>query len=167
MTPVVRFLMLVGVISLTTACARKDGSATAPVGSSTGSSVADSRQSSGTVRSDGHGGRNVAPPGLGEREGDKHLVEVLTTTRSLAEAKGCFACHRVDTKVLGPAFAWVAYRYQRDPKAVATLKYAIEHGVSGAWGSMPMPAQSVTPVEAEELVSWVLAQKPVAPPKSD
>ena len=166
MRPVVRFLMLVGVISLATACARKDGSATAPVGSSTGSPVADSRQSSGTARSDGHGG-SVAPPGLGEREGDKHLVEVLTTERSLAEAKGCFACHQVDSKVLGPAFAWVAYRYQRDPKAVATLKYAIEHGVSGVWGSMPMPAQSVTPVEAEELVSWVLAQKPVAPPKSD
>ncbi|MDD5577468.1 c-type cytochrome [Acidithiobacillus sp.] len=167
MKPVVRFLMLLGVISLATACARKDESATAPVGSSTSSPVADSRQNSGTARSDGQGGSAVSPSGLVERKGDKHLVEVLTTERSLAEAKGCFACHRVDTKVLGPAFAWVAYRYQRDPKAVATLKYAIEHGVSGAWGSMPMPAQSVTPVEAEELVSWVLAQKPVAPPKSD
>ncbi|MGC9215267.1 c-type cytochrome [Acidithiobacillus sp.] len=167
MKPVVRFLMLFGVITLATACARKDESATAPVGSSTSRPVADSRQISGAARSDGHGGSAASPPGLGEREGDEHLVEVLTTARSLAEAKGCFACHQVDTKVLGPAFAWVAYRYQRDPNAVATLKYAIEHGVSGVWGSMPMPAQSLTPVEAEELVSWVLAQKPVAPPKSD
>ena len=167
MKPAARFLMLFGVITLATACARKDESATAPVGSSTSRPVADSRQISGAARSDGHGGSAASPSGLGEREGDKHLVEVLTTARSLAEAKGCFACHQVDTKVLGPAFAWVAYRYQRDPKAVATLKYAIEHGVSGVWGSMPMPAQSVTPVEAEELVSWVLAQKPVAPPKSD
>ena len=167
MKPAARFLMLFGVITLATACARKDESATAPVGSSTSRPVADSRQISGAARSDGHGGSAASPSGLGEREGDKHLVEVLTTARSLAEAKGCFACHQVDTKVLGPAFAWVAYRYQRDPKAVATLKYAIEHGVSGVWGSMPMPAQSVTPVEAEELVSWVLAQRPVAPPKSD
>ncbi|WP_297469304.1 c-type cytochrome [Acidithiobacillus sp.] len=167
MKPAARFLMLFGVITLATACARKDESATAPVGSSTSRPVADSRQISGAARSDGHGGSAASPSGLGEREGDKHLVEVLTTARSLAEAKGCFACHQVDTKVLGPAFAWVAYRYQRDPKAVATLKYAIEHGVSGVWGSMPMPAQSLTPVEAEELVSWVLAQNPVAPPQSD
>ena len=164
MKPAARFLMLFGVITLATACARKDESATAPVGSSTSRPVADSRQISGAARSDGHGGSAASPSGLGEREGDKHLVEVLTTARSLAEAKGCFACHQVDTKVLGPAFAWVAYRYQRDPKAVATLKYAIEHGVSGVWGSMPMPAQSLTSVEAEELVSWVLAQNPVAPP---
>jgi cytochrome c len=167
MKPAARFLMLFGVITLATACARKDESATAPVGSSTSRPVADSRQISGAARSDGHGGSAASPSGLGEREGDKHLVEVLTTARSLAEAKGCFACHQVDTKVLGPAFAWVAYRYQRDPKAVATLKYAIEHGVSGVWGSMPMPAQSLTSVEAEELVSWVLAQNPVAPPQSD
>ena len=167
MKPAARFLMLFGVITLATACARKDESATAPVGSSTSRPVADSRQISGAARSDGHGGSAASPSGLGEREGDKHLVEVLTTARSLAEAKGCFSCHQVDTKVLGPAFAWVAYRYQRDPKAVATLKYAIEHGVSGVWGSMPMPAQSLTSVEAEELVSWVLAQNPVAPPQSD
>ncbi|MHB1494930.1 c-type cytochrome [Acidithiobacillus sp.] len=49
---------------------------------------------------------------------------------------------------------------------MATLSHAIEHGVAGVWGSMPMPPQRVTPAEAKELASWVLAQKPVAPPKS-
>ncbi|MHB1881318.1 MAG: c-type cytochrome [Acidithiobacillus sp.] len=46
------------------------------------------------------------------------------------------------------------------------MSHAIEHGVAGVWGSMPMPPQRVTPAEAKELASWVLAQKPVAPPKS-
>jgi cytochrome c len=49
---------------------------------------------------------------------------------------------------------------------VATLSNAIEHGVTGVWGPMPMPAQNVTPAEAKELASWVLAQKPIAPPKA-
>lgn len=57
-------------------------------------------------------------------------------------------------------------KFKGDPKAVATLSHAIEHCVAGVWGSMPMPPQRVTPAEAKELASWVLAQKPVAPPKS-
>ncbi|PKY09917.1 cytochrome C biogenesis protein CcsA [Acidithiobacillus marinus] len=90
----------------------------------------------------------------------------MAKAKSLAEAKGCFACHQVEAKVVGPAFAWVAYKYKGSPKAIDTLSHAIEHGVSGVWGGMPMPAQSVTPAQAKELAAWVMAQKPIAPPKS-
>ncbi len=90
----------------------------------------------------------------------------MAKAKSLAEAKGCFACHQVDAKVVGPAFAWVAYKYHGNPKAEAKLANAIQHGVNGVWGGMPMPAQNVTPAEAKELADWVLAQKPIAPPKA-
>ncbi|MBU2753600.1 c-type cytochrome [Acidithiobacillus sp. CV18-2] len=90
----------------------------------------------------------------------------MAKAKSLAEAKGCFACHQVDAKVVGPAFAWVAYKYKGNPKAEGKLADAIQHGISGVWGGMPMPAQDVTPAQAKELASWVLAQKPIAPPKA-
>jgi cytochrome c len=93
-------------------------------------------------------------------------TDQMAKAKSLAEARGCFTCHQVAAKVVGPAFAWVAYKFKGDPKAVATLSHAIEHGVAGVWVSMPMPPQRLTPAEAKELASWVLAQKPIAPPKS-
>ena len=157
--PVVRYLLLAGVVTLAAACAKKEESTTSTTESSTTST-----------------GATASPSSFDGQDAGGHFVKVAATNimspdqmakaKSLAEAKGCFACHQVAQKIVGPAFAWVSYKYKGDPKAVATLSNAIEHGVSGVWGPMPMPAQSVTPAEAKELASWVMAQKPIAPPKA-
>ncbi|MHB8210057.1 MAG: c-type cytochrome [Acidithiobacillus sp.] len=174
-SPVMRLLVLVGVVTLAAACARKDESTTAPIDSSATNPATGSGQNSGSTQGGESTEGSASPAGFDAQGRGERFVKVATAAgsmdqmvkaRSLAEAKGCFACHQVGTKVLGPAFAWVAYKYKGDPKAVATLSRAIEHGVSGVWGSMPMPAQNVTSAEAKELASWVLAQKPIAPPKT-
>ena len=165
--PVVRFLLLAGVVTLAAACAKKEESTTAPSESSAAGA--------GTT-SDGSTGATASPSSFDGQDAGGHLVKVAATNtmspdqmakaKSLAESKGCFACHQVEQKIVGPAFAWVAYKYKGNPKGVATLSNAIEHGVTGVWGPIPMPAQNVTPAEAKELASWVLAQKPIAPPKA-
>ena len=40
---------------------------------------------------------------------------------ALATAKGCMACHKVDTKVVGPAYKDVAAKYKGDAGAVDAL----------------------------------------------
>ncbi|WP_226832793.1 c-type cytochrome [Acidithiobacillus sulfurivorans] len=176
-SPVMRLLVLASVVTLAAACAKKEESTTAPSDSSATSSAMSSDQGSGSTQSDDSTGSTTSPSSFDVQGGSGHFVKVaasaatmntdqMAKAKSLAEAKGCFACHQVEVKVVGPAFAWVAYKYKGNPKAVDTLSHAIEHGVSGVWGGMPMPAQSVTPAQAKELAAWVLAQKPIAPPKS-
>ncbi len=86
-------------------------------------------------------------------------------------AQGCFACHAIDSKVVGPAYAWVAYRF-RAQVAAATVKLAhkIIAGGTGYWnpwtGGIAMPAHpNLTLAQAETLARWVLARHPLAPPK--
>lgn len=82
---------------------------------------------------------------------------------------GCFACHAVSHKVVGPAYSWVAFRYKGDKNAVKMLAEKVIKGGSGHWnkltGGIPMPPNALTMAQAEEAVKWVLSRKPVAPPK--
>ncbi|MBU3658210.1 MAG: c-type cytochrome [Rhodocyclaceae bacterium] len=77
----------------------------------------------------------------------------------LAQTKGCMACHQIDKKVVGPAYKDVAKKYAGQGDAADKLAAKIQKGGVGVWGQVPMPANNVTPAEAKELATWVLAQK--------
>lgn len=78
---------------------------------------------------------------------------------------GCTACHSVDEGGVGPAFAWVAWRYPgRGPRAVSRVAAFIEHGGQGRWGDTTMPDLNVAPADADALARWILSLPPKAPP---
>jgi len=85
----------------------------------------------------------------------------------LARSKACLACHQVDSKRVGPPLRSVAERYAAQSEAMQYLAGKIRGGSRGAWGSVPMPAQSqVTEEQARQLAQWVLslaAERPTAP----
>lgn len=74
----------------------------------------------------------------------------------LAKSKNCVNCHAIDRKIVGPAWMKVAKRYEGKPEASRSLIEKIKNGGSGVWGSMPMPAQTVSQEEAEKLVAYIL-----------
>jgi cytochrome c len=74
----------------------------------------------------------------------------------LARAKNCIACHHETRRVIGPTWNAVAQRYANDGTAVQVLSARIVAGNGGVWGETPMPAQDLTPAEAEALVRWIL-----------
>jgi len=78
--------------------------------------------------------------------------------KALAQKSGCFACHSVDTKIVGPAFKDVAAKY-KDKGAESKLVAKVKAGGSGVWGPIPMPANSpqVKDEDIKALVSWVLS----------
>jgi cytochrome c len=79
---------------------------------------------------------------------------------ALATSKNCMACHSIDKKVVGPSYKEVAAKYAGQKDAPAKLAEKVLKGGSGAWGPVPMPANTqVTPDEAKKLVAWVLSQK--------
>jgi cytochrome c len=78
---------------------------------------------------------------------------------ALAKKMNCTACHAIDKKVVGPAWQDVANKYKGDAGAAAALQTKVSKGGSGAWGTMPMPANDAAgtkQAEIKELVSFIL-----------
>lgn len=73
----------------------------------------------------------------------------------------CLACHKIDVKVVGPAFKEVAAKYRDDPAAFSKITEQIRHGGSGKWGSAVMPPfPMVTDEQAHRLAEWILSLNP-------
>ncbi|CAJ0712623.1 Cytochrome c-551 [Ralstonia edaphis] len=78
--------------------------------------------------------------------------------QSIAEKNGCFSCHSMQTKIVGPAFIDVAAKYEGDAEAPARLVQKVRDGGKGVWGRIPMPAHpNLKEDEAKQLVAWVLS----------
>lgn len=81
--------------------------------------------------------------------------------RKLAQKSGCFTCHAIEKKVVGPAWKAIADKYKGDATAEAKLIAKVSKGSSGAWGSIPMPANSprVNDADIRALVKYALSLK--------
>jgi len=95
----------------------------------------------------------------------KELAEFPTVDRlnlELAKRSGCLACHAIDRRVVGPAWADVAKRYQDDPEGRIHLFTKVKTGGKGEWneitGGVPMPPYSprVPDDDILELVDGIL-----------
>lgn len=72
----------------------------------------------------------------------------------------CATCHKVDEKVMGPAFREIANRYTNNANTIDTLAHKIIAGGSGNWGNIPMAAHSNISVEdAKSMATYVLLLK--------
>lgn len=77
---------------------------------------------------------------------------------ALATAKNCMACHAVEKKLVGPSYKDIAAKYAGQADAVDKLSNKVLKGGSGAWGPVPMPANTqVNDADAKKLVAWILA----------
>ncbi|RFM30416.1 c-type cytochrome [Deminuibacter soli] len=72
----------------------------------------------------------------------------------------CLTCHKVDEKVVGPAYADVAAKYENTPANVTLLAEKVVKGGQGVWGSVPMTAHpQLSQADAEQMVKYVLLLK--------
>jgi cytochrome c len=78
----------------------------------------------------------------------------------LAQSKNCMSCHRIESKLVGPAYNDVAAKYAGQADAPARLAQKVMKGGAGVWGPVPMPANpQVNEAEAKQLVQWILSLK--------
>ena len=81
----------------------------------------------------------------------------------LAKTSGCFACHNVEKKIVGPAWKDVAAKYKGDATVREILINKIKTGGKGNWtevtGGVPMPPYSprVPDADIAKLVDFVLS----------
>lgn len=73
----------------------------------------------------------------------------------LAGKHGCTACHGIEGPLVGPGFRDVGRKHRARGDAVAYLNDKIRSGGAGAWGSVPMPPQSLPEADALALARWI------------
>lgn len=82
---------------------------------------------------------------------------------NLARQNGCLVCHKIEAKLVGPAWQDVSNRYKGDPDAKARLIAKVKTGGKGNWtketGGIAMPPYSprVSDEHIEKLVTFVLS----------
>jgi cytochrome c len=82
---------------------------------------------------------------------------LATDMPDFAKKNNCTACHAIDKKVVGPAWAEVAKKYKGDAGAKAKLVPKMIKGGGGVWGAMPMPASpKLSEADSGALVDFIL-----------
>lgn len=81
---------------------------------------------------------------------------------ALAKDFNCTACHKEDTKLVGPSFVQVAERYAAEADtAHDKLVQKIKDGGKGNWGEIPMPPHpQYSEEDLGEIVDYILSLAP-------
>ncbi len=92
--------------------------------------------------------------------------ETVTTVKdtvgeALIAKNDCLTCHKVDQKIVGPAYNDVADKYKSAGASIVdTLANKVIKGGSGNWGSVAMtPHPSLSTTDAKHMVTYILQLK--------
>lgn len=97
-----------------------------------------------------------------ENPSETHSADLEAAALALVKKHGCFTCHAIDRKVIGPAWKDVAAKYRDDPGAEARLVDKVSKGGKGVWGDemvMPPFGPYVAEADIRTLVRFVLSLK--------
>jgi S-disulfanyl-L-cysteine oxidoreductase SoxD len=71
---------------------------------------------------------------------------------ALINKHSCTACHAMSQKLVGPSFNDIA---SKQAGRVDYLDSKIKSGGTGVWGAIPMPAQTLSEVDAKIIATWL------------
>lgn len=87
--------------------------------------------------------------------GDQFVSELILG-KNMMLSNDCKTCHKVNEKSIGPAFEWVAKKYEKDPDAENHLVQKVRNGGSGVWGETSMPAHpSLKDEDLKLIIGWI------------
>ncbi len=88
------------------------------------------------------------------------IVEQSNDGERLIAKSDCVGCHKLDKKLIGPAYTEIAKKYPNNDKNVNYLAGKIIKGGSGVWGTMPMSAHSsLKKDDAKSMAKYILSLK--------
>ena len=96
------------------------------------------------------------------------VVKAVANTENADIKKGellisksdCFACHKVQDKLLGPSYKDVANKYENTKSNIDYLVNKVKTGGSGVWGQIPMsPHPALSDDDARAMILYVLSLK--------
>lgn len=139
-------LLIVGLCSTMVACSNSGTGSTSDT-SSAGSDISATAQQSNADTNVNNIGTDSPMSGGGNGE-------------ELINKSDCLTCHKVDVKLLGPAYQEVAAKYPATDANIEMLAGKIINGGAGNWGDIPMAAHpSISENDAKEMVKYILSLK--------
>ncbi|MCA0363387.1 MAG: ThuA domain-containing protein [Bacteroidetes bacterium] len=92
---------------------------------------------------------------MGHRSADETVA--FSKGRKLIEGSDCMACHKKDSKSIGPSYREVSQKYKGNSAALETLTKKIISGGSGVWGETAMAGHpQLSTADAAEMVKYIL-----------
>jgi cytochrome c len=77
--------------------------------------------------------------------------------KALIAKSDCLACHKVEEKLVGPAYTAIATKYPQDQTTLNLLTQKIISGGNGVWGTVPMaPHPAITAADANKMIKYIL-----------
>jgi cytochrome c len=77
--------------------------------------------------------------------------------KKLAQKNGCFACHSMKLRVVGPSFNEFSNKYDHANNTKKILMKKIKNGSRGNWGNVPMIAHpKISDKDLDTMVTWIL-----------
>lgn len=102
-----------------------------------------------------------APPAAEEEDTAApagNSAELIAEGKALVDGSDCNTCHHPTNKIIGPAHAEVAKKYEFTDANVKMLAKKIIEGGSGVWGEIMMnPHPNVSQEDAEKMAMYVLS----------
>jgi cytochrome c len=90
----------------------------------------------------------------------KPSVADLAQGRALISKADCLSCHKLDIKLVGPAYKDVAAKYPSTEANYAMLTQKVIAGGSGTWGQVAMaPHPTIAPSDVKKMVQYILSLK--------
>lgn len=84
--------------------------------------------------------------------------DLIKQGQLLVDQSDCKTCHHATNKIIGPAHAEVAKKYEFTQGNVVMLAGKIIKGGSGVWGEIPMTAHpDLSQQDAEKMAMYVLS----------
>jgi cytochrome c len=84
--------------------------------------------------------------------------DLIKQGQVLVDQSDCKTCHHATNKIIGPAHAEVAKKYEFNQGNVTLLAGKIIKGGSGVWGEIPMTAHpDISQQDAEKMAMYVLS----------
>jgi cytochrome c len=94
------------------------------------------------------------------RIGTQRNNQPVSKGDSLIASSDCGTCHKPTEKLIGPAFADIAKKYEATSERIDSLAGKIIKGGAGVWGEIPMTAHpDIKPSDAKEMVKYILSLK--------
>jgi len=88
------------------------------------------------------------------------VPSVTAQGKSLIANSNCLSCHKIDIKLIGPAFKDIAAKYPANEANYDQLSKKVIDGGSGNWGEVPMsPHPDLKPDDAKKMVKYILSVK--------
>jgi cytochrome c len=80
--------------------------------------------------------------------------------KELISKADCLSCHKLDMKLVGPAYMDVAKKYPASEANYDMLSKKVIAGGSGNWGAVAMaPHANIPPADVKKMIEYILSLK--------